>query len=414
MDTPWEELKERIFSEIDMTREISDEELMLLIEEEVRIYGRSHLLSLKQRQEYERSIFNALRRLDLISELTSDPEITEILINGPQHIFYEKNGRLYPWNGGGLSQEKLADLIQQIAGRANRTVNEAQPILDTRLEDGSRVNIVMSPVAVDGSAISIRRFPKEPMTLDRLVALGSVSLEMAKYLTLLVRAGYNIFVSGGTGSGKTTMLNALSEQIPVSQRVVTIEDSAELQMKHIPNLVRLETRVSNGSGTEPITIRDLIRTALRMRPDRIIVGEVRGGECTDMLQAMNTGHDGSLSTGHANSCEDMLSRLEMMVLLGGVDLPIQAIRRQIVSGVDILVHLGRMRDRTRKVLHIAEIDGIRDGEIVLNTLFQFEEEEGKGEKVHGIWRKKGSLHHRGKMEGEGLMEEFSALETAKA
>ena len=413
MDAPWEELKERIFSQIDMTREISDEELMLLIEEEVRIYSRSHLLSLKRRQEYERSIFNALRRLDLISELTSDPEITEILINGPQHIFYEKNGQLHAWNGGGLSQEKLADLIQQIAGRANRAVNEAQPILDTRLEDGSRVNIVMSPVAVDGSAISIRRFPKEPMTLEKLVQLESVSQKMAQYLTLLVRAGYNIFVSGGTGSGKTTMLNALSEQIPASQRVVTIEDSAELQMKSIPNLVRLETRVSNGSGTEPITIRDLIRTALRMRPDRIIVGEVRGGECTDMLQAMNTGHDGSLSTGHANSCEDMLSRLEMMVLLGGVDLPIQAIRRQIVSGVDILVHLGRMRDRTRKVLHIAEIDGITDGEIVLNPLFQFEEEECKGEKVHGIWRKKGTLHHRGKMEREGLMEEFSALEGAE-
>ncbi len=341
----------------------------------------------------------------MIQDLLDDEDITEILINGPKNIFYEKDGRLFPWTGGTLTEEKLADVIQQIVGSANRTVNEAQPIVDARLADGSRVNVVVSPIAIDGSAISIRKFSKEPLTLTRLIAMDSLSREVADFLILLVKAGYNIFVSGGTGSGKTTFLNALSEHIPPEQRVVTIEDSAELQMKTIPNLVRLETRGSNGSGSSEITIRDLIRTALRMRPDRIIVGEVRGPEALDMLQSLNTGHDGSLSTGHANSSEDMLSRLETMVLMG-MNLPMEAIRRQIASGIDILVHLGRMRDKSRKVLRVSELTGMQDGQIQLSTLYRFEETGEKEGKVYGIWKREADLTHTRKFQVEGLGEAY--------
>ncbi len=393
---------------MDLSRDITDEELKQIIEKGVSRYSREHLLSLSQRELYERQIFNSFRKMDILQELLDDPEVTEIMVNGPKHIFYEKEGRVYPWEKGGLSEEKLAGMIQQIVGSANRTVNEAQPIVDTRLTDGSRVNVVLSPISIDGSCISIRKFSNTPMTLTRLIELGSISEEAARMLQLLVRAGYNIFVSGGTGSGKTTFLNVLSEYIPRGQRVVTIEDSAELQMHSIHNLVRLETRGSNGNGAEPITIRDLIRTALRMRPDRIIVGEVRGAEALDMLQAMNTGHDGSLSTGHANSSEDMLNRLETMVLMG-MELPVEAIRRQIASGIDILVHLGRMRDRSRKVLHIAELDGIRDGTVQLHTLYRFWEDGKKGERVNGIWKKEGALLHREKLQAEGLEEALEEL-----
>ena len=365
---------------------------------------RSHvekLLSLKVRESYEEQIFNSFRRLDVLQELLDDPEVTEIMVNGEAHIFYEKAGALYPWTKAELSRERLGDMIQQIAGSANRAVNEANPILDTRLSDGSRVNIVLEPVSVEGSCISIRKFSKKPMTLERLMELESLSQEVAEFLKLLVQAGYNIFISGGTGCGKTTFLNALSAYIPKTDRVITIEDSAELQFQNVPNLVRLETRNANGQGAEEISIRDLIRTALRMRPDRIVVGEVRGAEAWDMFQAMNTGHDGSLSTGHANSDRDMLLRLETMMAMGEkVDFSV--IQRQIVTGLDILIHLGRMRDRTRKVLQISELCGIKNGEIYLNTLYRFQETGVKGEKVHGIWKKESSLQNRQKLEEKGL------------
>ncbi len=405
MTDRWQTIKQQLLDDMDLSREISDEELKEIIMRGVSRYSRKHLLSLEQREDYQRHIFNSLRRLDVIQDLLDDEEITEIMINGPYQIFYEKGGQIFPWKEGKLSPDKLSDVIQQIAGSANRTVNEASPIVDTRLPDGSRVNVVLNPVSIDGSAISIRKFSREPMTLKKLVELESISREAAEFLILLVRAGYNIFVSGGTGSGKTTFLNALSEHIPVTQRVITIEDSAELQMKRIPNLIRLETRISNGSGSEAITIRDLIRTALRMRPDRIIVGEVRGPEALDMLQSFNTGHDGSLSTGHANSCEDMISRLETMTLMA-MDLPMEAVRRQIASGIDIMVHLGRMRDRSRKVLRICEICGLRRGVIRLQSLYQFEETGEKEGKIYGVWKKKGELQDTGKIDTEGLAEDY--------
>lgn len=405
MTDQWQEIRRQILNDMDLSREITDKELGKIIARSVSRYSREHLLSLEQRENYQRYIFNSLRRLDLIQELLDDEEITEIMINGPHHIFYEKGGQIRPWEAGQLSAEKLSDVIQQIVGSANRTVNEAKPIVDARLSDGSRVNVVLEPISIDGSAISIRKFSREPMTLQRLTELGSISQEAAEFLALLVRAGYNIFVSGGTGSGKTTFLNALSEHIPVWQRVVTIEDSAELQMKWIPNLIRLETRNSNGSGSEEITIRDLIRTALRMRPDRIIVGEVRGAEALDMLQSFNTGHDGSLSTGHANSCEDMLSRLETMTLMA-MELPVEAIRRQIASGIDILIHLGRMRDKSRKLLRICEITGMRRGRICLNTLYRFEEAEEREGKIYGVWKKENQLQDTDKICSEGLKEAY--------
>ncbi len=286
MEMIWQELRTRILENIDVSREVSDEELREQIQAEVRIYGRENLMSLAERESCEEQIFNSLRKLDILQELLDDPEVTEIMVNGPEHIFYEKSGVLYPWRNGCLSKERLSDIIQQIAGRANRVVNEAQPILDTRLSDGSRVNVVLQPVVLDGACISIRKFPENVMTLEQLTKLESVSEEAAKALALFVQAGYNIFISGGTGSGKTTFLNALSEYIPADERVITIEDSAELQLNGIENLVRLEVRMPNGQGTVPIEIRDLIRTALRMRPDRIIVGEVRGAEALDMLQAI--------------------------------------------------------------------------------------------------------------------------------
>lgn len=403
MEMIWQDLRKQILEKLDVSREISDEELREKIQMEVRNFGRENLMSLSERELYEEQIFNSLRKLDILQELLDDPEVTEIMVNGPKHIFYEKSGVLYRWEKGGLTAERLADIIQQIAGNANRMVNEAQPILDTRLPDGSRVNVVLQPVALDGSCISIRKFPDSVMTLEQLTGMESISKEAAEVLAAFVQAGYNIFVSGGTGSGKTTLLNALSEHIPAGERVVTIEDSAELQLKGIENLVRLEVRMANGQGAVPIEIRDLIRTALRMRPSRIIVGEVRGAEALDMLQAMNTGHDGSLSSGHANSSEDMLLRLETMVLMGGVELPLQAIRRQISSGIDILVHLGRMRDRTRKVLQISEVDGMDQGEIQLNPLFVFRESGQKGEKVCGCWKKEGQLHNRKKLEEKGIV-----------
>lgn len=396
-------LKEQILAEADLTRELSDEEICLLIEKNVEEYSHIHMITLKEREILEKTLFNAMRKFDAIQELLEDPAVTEIMVNGAEHIFYEKEGRLTEANSHFSSKQKLNDVIQQMVGNNNRMVNEASPIVDTRLPDGSRVNIVLEPVSIDGSAISIRKFPQHPILMEDLIRIGSLTDEAAAFLELLVKSGYNIFVSGGTGSGKTTFLNALSQYIPREERIITIEDSAELQLVDKPNLVRLETRNANTEGVTPITIRDLIRTALRMRPERIIVGECRGAEALDMLQAMNTGHDGSLSTGHANSCKDMLSRMETMVLMG-MELPLPAIRSQIASGIDILVHLGRLRDKSRKVLNIAEIDGIENGEIRLNELFSFVEEKGEGQKVCGKLMRTGLLLHREKFYRAGFSE----------
>lgn len=408
MKEEWQEIKDRLMNTMDLSRDITDEDLKQLISEEVGHYSRDHLLSLKERSELSGQIYNSLRRLDVLQELLDDDEITEIMINGPEHIFFEKQGEIRQWEKGTLTSEKLSDVIQQIVGSANRAVNEASPIVDTRLTDGSRVNVVLNPIAIDGSVISIRKFAKDPITLEKLVEMHSISREVAEFLILLVRAGYNIFLSGGTSSGKTTFLNALSEYIPSTQRVITIEDSAELQLNGIPNLVRLETRDKNSSLAAPVTIRDLIKTSLRLRPDRIIVGEVRGPEALDMLQSFNTGHDGSMSSAHANSNADMLMRLETMILMA-MDLPMEAIRRQIASGIDILVHLGRLRDRSRKVLQISEITGIQNGAIQLQTLYRFVETEERGGVIHGFWKKEGELEHVAKLQTEGQQEAYETF-----
>ena len=394
-------LREQVLKQIDLSREISDEEIETLIAEEIAKFSRGKLLSIKERVRIEKQIFNSLRKLDAIQELIEDKSVTEIMVNGPNQIFYEKAGRIYKFDGQFSSEERLVDILQQIVAGHNRVINLASPIVDTRLEDGSRVNMVLSPISIEGSALTIRKFPEHPLTIEQLISIGSLTPEVAEVLQILVRARYSMVISGGTGSGKTTFLNALSQYIPNDERIITIEDSAELQIQGVPNLVRLETRNSNIDGVEAITIRDLIRTALRMRPDRIIVGECRGAEAFDMLQAFNTGHDGSLSTGHANSCVDILGRLEMMVLMG-MDLPLSAIRRQIASGVDIIIHLGRLRDKSRHVLEIAEVDGMENGEIRLNMLYVFEEEGVVDGKIVGQLKKKGNLHHIQKMQAAGL------------
>lgn len=347
-----------------------------------------------------RELFNAFRKLDLLEEFLEDDEITEVMINGTQNIFYEKKGRIFQSDKRFLSKEKLEDVIQQIVAGANRLVNEASPIVDARLADGSRVNVVLAPIALNGPIVTIRKFPTESITMKQLIAWNSISEEVAEFLALLVESGYNIFISGGTGSGKTTFLNALSQYIPKDERIITIEDNAELRILDVPNLVSLEARNANVEGTGEVTIRQLIKSALRMRPDRIIVGEVRSAEAIDMLQALNTGHDGSLSTGHANSPEDMLSRLETMVLMG-MELPLTAIRRQIASGIDVIVHLGRLRDKSRKLLEVSEVMDYREGEIHLQTVYRYEETGEQNGKIQGVWEKKGELKHTGKLLAAG-------------
>ncbi len=394
-------IRKRVLERLDLSREATDEEIIELIAEETAKESQSAAISIKERIDLEQQIFNSLRRLDAIEELVQDPTVTEIMVNGPKCIFYEKNGRVYRWEGSFSSEERLQDILQQIVARHNRVVNLSSPIVDTRLQDGSRVNIVLAPISIDGSALTIRKFPEKPFTMQQLVSMESISREAADFLQVLVQSRYSMIVSGGTGSGKTTFLNALSQYIPEDERIITIEDSAELQIQGVPNLVRMETRNANVDGVMPITIRDLIKTALRMRPDRIIVGECRGAEAFDMLQAMNTGHDGSLSTGHANSCIDILSRLEMMVLMG-MNLPLPAIRRQIASGIDIIVHLGRLRDRSRRVLEIAEVCGIEQGEIVLNPIYKFREFGEENGKVCGMLERTGKLEERGKLALAGV------------
>lgn len=405
MRAGWEELRgklrNRVQDRLDLSRELQDEEVRALIDEEILRQSQESYLLLEEKLQMQRELFNAMRRLDILQELIEDPEVTEIMVNGPEDIFIEKKGRLFRWNRKFSSRIQLEDVVQQIVSFCNRSVSRASPIADARLADGSRVNIVLDPIALNGPVVTIRRFPAEPVRIAQLTAWGSVTPEAVDFLKDAVRAGYNIFVSGGTGSGKTTFLNALSEFIPETARIITIEDNAELQLDRVQNLVTMEARMANLEGEREITIRDLIRTALRMRPDRIIVGEVRGAEAIDMLQAMNTGHDGSLSTGHANSPRDMLSRLETMVLMG-MDLPLAAIRRQIASGVDLIVHLGRLRDGSRKVLEIVETDGIREGEICLHSLFEFQEEGGDRSQVQGSLRKKDGLLHSEKLRAAGI------------
>lgn len=396
-------IRDVVLSEIDLSKELSDEEICDLIGMAVSKEAREIPMTLRQRADLERIIFNSLRKLDILQELVDDKTVTEIMVNGPNEIFYEKAGRIYEFNGHFSSEEKLEDVIQQIVGRHNRVVNQASPIVDTRLSDGSRVNIVLNPISIGGSAVSIRKFPEHPMSMEKLIDIESISPEAAGVLQILTQAKYNIFISGGTGSGKTTFLNALSQYIPDDERIITIEDSAELQLVGAKNIVRLETRNSNTDGVTPITIRDLIRTALRMRPDRIIVGECRGAEALDMLQAMNTGHDGSLSTGHANSPADAISRIEVMTLMGAEEMPLKAIRQQVASGIDIIVQLGRLRDKSRRVLEISEIDSFTDGEIMLNSLYHFEEsgvdDDGR---ILGQLVKTGTLRHTQKLCAAGL------------
>ncbi len=395
-----EQLHARILERMDMTREIEDEELTQLIYYVLKEASEEEYLSLDEKTILGRELFNAFRKLDLLQEFLEDETITEIMINGTQNIFYERNGRILQSGKRFLSKDKLEDVVQQIAAGSNRLVNEASPIVDARLQDGSRVNVVLDPIALDGPIVTIRKFSKEAITMEQLISWNSVSEEVLEFLAGLVAAGYNIFISGGTGSGKTTFLNALSQYIPKTERIITIEDNAELKIQDVPNLVRLEARNANVEGTGAVTIRDLIRSALRMRPDRIVVGEVRGEEAIDMLQALNTGHDGSLSTGHANSPQDMLSRLETMVLMG-MELPLPAIQRQIASGIDLIVHLGRLRDRSRKVLEVSEILGYEDGEIRLKTLYKFVETGEQDGKIQGEWRKYGEITHRGKLWAAG-------------
>ncbi len=363
---------------------MSDAELEEKVEQIVteRLEGR--YCPVEQKVEIVRQVYSSIRGFGLLDSIISDDTITEVMINGAENIFIEKSGRLTKLDKQFESQRRLEDIIQRIVGLAGREVNQANPIVDTRLPDGSRVNVVLPPIALCGPTITIRKFSKTPMTIEKLIQYGSITEEIAHKLELLVKAKYNIFICGGTGSGKTTFLNALSNYIPRDERVITIEDSAELQITGVDNLVSLETRNANASGSGEITIRDLIKSSLRMRPERIVVGEVRGGEALDMLQAMNTGHDGSLSTGHANSTQDMLSRLETMVLQGAGGLPLEAIRQQIASAVDIIVHLSRLRDHSRKTMEITEVVGYKDGQIELNPLYRFEEDElSTLEKVHG-------------------------------
>lgn len=377
------ELRAVINSGIDLKKDISDEEIRELIISAVFENSRRSYIRMDEKLEIIEGIFNSMRRLDILQPIIDDRSITDIMINGPDNIFIEREGKVQKLDLSFENRNRLEDVIQSIVSKTNRTVNESCPIVDTRLQDGSRVNIVLKPIALNGPIMTIRKFPEKPLTMDDLVQNDSISEEASEFLRALVTAKYNIFICGGTGSGKTTFLNALTGFIPSNERIITIEDSAELQITTIENIVRMETRNANTEGRGQITMRELIKTSLRMRPERIIVGEVRGEEALDMLQAMNTGHDGSLSTGHANSTKDMLSRLETMVL-SAAEIPLPAIRQQIASAIDILIYLSRIRDGSRRVVEISEIAGINDGEISINPIYIFREEEsGDNTKVAG-------------------------------
>lgn len=390
-----ERIKETVLEKLDFSKEMEDTEISNLIDETIIESSKEYYMPVKERYKLSRELFFDIRRLGILQELIEDDTITEIMVNGTDNIFVERNGKIEKWSQTFQTKEKLLDVIQQIVAECNRVVNESSPIVDARLSNGARVNVILPPVALNGPILTIRRFADTAITMDTLIQWNSISEEMAEFLGSLVRAKYNIFISGGTGSGKTTFLNALTAFIPSQERIITIEDSAELQLQGIPNLVRLETRNANVEGCMPVTIRELIKASLRQRPDRIVIGEVRGAECIDLLSAMNTGHDGSLSTGHANSAKDMLSRLETMVLMG-MDIPMAAIEKQIASAIDVFVHLGRLRDKSRKVLEIAEVLGYEEGEIKLNTIYRYVEEDREGGK-QGTWKKLSHLMHQEKL-----------------
>lgn len=399
-----ERLYDRVIEKMDMTCDMEDEELQELIHEVLEEASKEEFIPLQEKIRISKELFNAFRKLDILQELIEDDEITEIMINGTDHIFLEKAGRIFESDRRFVSVAKLEDVIQQIAAGANRYVNEASPIVDARLEDGSRVNVVLRPVALNGPIMTIRKFPKEAVTMKQLIDWGSISQEAVNFLKILVESKYNIFVSGGTGSGKTTFLNALSDYIPKDERIITIEDNAELQIKGVSNLVRLEARNANLEGEGAVTIRDLIKSALRMRPDRIIVGEVRGDETVDMISsAMLNGHSGSMSTGHANNPMDMLHRLETMMLMG-IELPLIAIQQQIASALDVIIHLGRLRDKSRKVLEITEVLGYENGRIQLQTLYKFQEEGMEDGKIKGTLMKENEITQREKLLPAGYSE----------
>lgn len=388
----FQDLRNRLLQQLEENWEDSDTEVLELIDELMAGYCKTVYMSISQRQSLRKELFQSVRKMDILEELLEDDSITEIMVNGWNRVFIERGGRIFPWNKSFSSPEKLEDVIQQMAARCNRVINTMQPIVDARLKNGERVNAVIAPVALDGPVLTIRRFPKDPITMEKLIEMDSLSRDAAQFLEKLVQAGYTILIGGGTGSGKTTFLNALSEYIPKDERVITIEDNAELQIQGIANLVRLECRQANIEKSQEITIGDLLKTSLRMRPSRIIVGEVRSKEAAELLQVVNVGNDGSLSTIHANSCKDMISRLETMVLMG-MELPIPVIRRQIVSGFDIFVHLGRMKDKSRKVQEISEIDRIEAGEVILNPLYV---------RTSGL-EKTGEMIHREKCRKAGIM-----------
>lgn len=394
------QIKERVMAFLQMEEALEDDVVYSRIEEIAEGFACYRLLRPQDKERLLKEVFNSIRKLDLLEELLAQEDITEIMINSYDNIFVERGGRIDRYDGQFESEERYLDIIQQIVAKCNRVVNGASPIVDARLEDGSRVNVVLSPISLQGNAMTIRHFRKKPLQMEDLIQMGSITRECAEFLQRLVAAKYNIFVSGGTGAGKTSFLNILSGYIPEEERIITLEDSAELQLLNTPNLIRLETRNSNDVECQPITMRDLIKTSLRMRPSRIIVGEVRGEECIDMLQAMNTGQEGSMSTGHSNSGKDMISRLESMCLMSK-ELPLVAIRRQILS-INIIVHLGRLRDRSRKVLEVWELLGLEQGEIEMKLLYMFEEEGEEHGKVLGKLQKVGELTHTGKLQMAGF------------
>lgn len=396
-------IQNRVIQSVDYHRDIDDLELKKYIDREILEYKKESYLNIRQREFIHKSVFNSLRRLDILQDLVDDPGITEIMVNGLDNIFIEREGRLFESDRRFSSEKKLNEVIQLIVAKNNRTVNISSPIADARLENGSRVNIILPPIALNGPIITIRRFPENPITIERLIKLDSLNEEVASLLEKLVRAKYTIFVSGGTGAGKSTLLNALSDYIPKDERIITIEDNAELQIRGVKNLIRLEARQAGLGSDNEVSIRDLLKTSLRARPDRIIIGEIRGAEAIDMIQAVNTGHEGSLSTGHANSPSDMLNRLETMVLMG-MDLPVTSIRRQIASGIDIMIHVGRLRDRSRRVLEVTEIVDYKNDEIILNCLYKFVEKGMDNGRVEGFLEKRGELvcHEKLRMAGMNL------------
>lgn len=403
-----EKLKSKVLSNIDMSGKLQDVDIGQLIDRCILEESDETYIPLKEKVQLRIELFNSFRRLDVLTELLEDDSITEIMVNGYDNIFVEKDGRISRWEKHFESDEKLRIIIQQIVAGCNRRINEANPIVDARLQDGSRINIIQNPVSLSGPILTIRRFPKSPINMDRLIKLEAIDQSTAAFLELLVKAGYNIFISGGTGSGKTTFLNALSEYIPKDERIITIEDSAELQIQGIDNLVRLEARQANVEGENEVTIRDLIKSSLRMRPDRVVLGEVRDAAAIELLAAMGTGHDGSLCTGHANTAEDMIRRLELMILMG-IDMPLLAVRTMITSAVDIIIHLGRLRDRSRRVLSIVEVNGMKNGEVVLNTLYEFVEMGECNNRLTGKLVRMNDLINISKLKGAGLMNIYEEL-----